>query len=89
MKILRDKVRVVHVIAIVRRIDEEFPELHGYIQQLNKLLLEKAEIHDYHYHGVSSKLNTCTILKEDGVHLTKNGVYNFQALVKAKIIRKF
>ena len=86
---LSAKVDVVHVIAVVRRIDEECPELHAHIQELNKLLQKNARIFEYNYHAVSSKLNSCTILKEDGVHLTKNGVYNFQALVKAKIIRKF
>ena len=50
-----------------------------WFKKLNQLLFDGQETNCYIFHGVGLKMATGKVLQPDGVHLSPNGVFNFEA----------
>ena len=79
-------VDAIHVVGVLMRAD---PLYYEPISSLNQILHDRAYQHGYIYHGPGSKMNNKNIYEADGVHLTTIGIFNLQALLKKKIIRRY
>ena len=86
INLVRGKVAQVHVLGLIRRIGDEIDEK---IRSVNEFYCNNAEAQRYIFHGVSTKMATKNVLKEDGVHLNQRGMFNLKSLIKSKIISRY